>query len=277
LPPTQDFLTGGLNPGSVSIRDFNSDGILDLAVANFSSDTVSILLNTTATGAGTATFATEVTFPTGIKPESVSIDDFNSDGRPDLAVANFVSNSSGSASILLNTTATGATIPSFAPKQDFVAGAGPYSVSIGDFNRDNLPDLAVANGYSNRCLHPAQQHVPRSRHPHFCHQSRLHHWRSPLLRQRRRLQRRRETRLSNGEPLQRHRLHPAQHHRHRRHHPQFCHPSNLPYWHSPLLPQRRRLQQRPESRLSCGEHRQQHRLHPAQHYPESYCCHRHHR
>ncbi|MFB8796763.1 MAG: VCBS repeat-containing protein [Microcoleus sp.] len=139
-----DFPTG-LTPNFVSIGDFNGDGKPDLAVANSSSDTASILLNTTASNATTPTFATKVDFPTGISPNSVSIGDINGDGKPDLAVANV----SISASILLNTTATNATTPTFATKVDFTTGDIPNSVSIGDINGDGKPDLAVANIGSN--------------------------------------------------------------------------------------------------------------------------------
>jgi hypothetical protein len=80
-------------------------------VANQYSNNASILLNTTATGATTPTFAPKLPSPTGSDPRSVSIGDINGDGKPDLAVAN---TGSDSASILLNTTATGATTPTFA-------------------------------------------------------------------------------------------------------------------------------------------------------------------
>jgi hypothetical protein len=49
-------------------------------VANFDSDTASILLNTTATGATTPTFATQVSFTTGDGALGVSIGDINGDG-----------------------------------------------------------------------------------------------------------------------------------------------------------------------------------------------------
>ncbi|MEK0195653.1 FG-GAP-like repeat-containing protein, partial [Microcoleus anatoxicus] len=140
-----DFTTGS-NPYSVSIGDINGDGKPDLAVANRSSNSASILLNTTATNATTPTFAPKVDFTTGTGPFSVSIGDINGDGKPDLAVANLNSNS---ASILLNTTATNATTPTFATKVDFTTGSNPFSVSIGDINGDGKPDLAVANLSSN--------------------------------------------------------------------------------------------------------------------------------
>src|SRR4028119_2353480 len=81
LAPKVDFPTGD-GPLSVSIGEFNGDGKPDLAVANTYSNTVSILLNTTATGATTPTFATQVTFGTGANPRSLSIGDFNGDGKP---------------------------------------------------------------------------------------------------------------------------------------------------------------------------------------------------
>jgi len=38
---------------------------------------------------------------------------------------------------------------SFAPKTDFAAGDGAFSVAVGDFNADGDPDLAVANQLSD--------------------------------------------------------------------------------------------------------------------------------
>jgi len=148
LAPKVDFPTGE-GPRSVSIGDFNGDGKPDVAVANTNSSTTSILINTTATGATTPTFAPKVDLNTGISPITVSIGDFNGDGKLDVATANYNSNST---SILINTTTTGSTTPTFAPKVDFTTGTKPITVSIGDFNGDSLPDVATANRYSNTSI-----------------------------------------------------------------------------------------------------------------------------
>ena len=58
----------GSNPFSVAVADVNGDGKPDLVTANFYGNTVSVLLNTTATGATTPTFAAQATFAVGPAP-----------------------------------------------------------------------------------------------------------------------------------------------------------------------------------------------------------------
>jgi hypothetical protein len=82
----QDFATGEVSH-SVAVGDFNGDGRPDLAVANQNSSTVSVLLNTTAPGSTTPSFAAQQTFATANLPYAVAVGDFNGDGRPDLAVS----------------------------------------------------------------------------------------------------------------------------------------------------------------------------------------------
>jgi hypothetical protein len=72
----------------VAVGDFNGDGRPDLASANYSSHTVSVLLNTTTFATGPLAFTTQQPFSTGSWPDSVIVGDFNGDGRPDLASAN---------------------------------------------------------------------------------------------------------------------------------------------------------------------------------------------
>jgi len=102
---------------------------------------LSVLLFTTNIFAQVS-FSPKTDFTTGSDPYSVSIGDFNGDGKPDLAVANLNSNT---VSVLLNTTTQGATTPSFTAKTDFTTGINPHSVSSGDFNGDGKTDMAVAN------------------------------------------------------------------------------------------------------------------------------------
>src|SRR5262249_28031736 len=81
-------------------------------------------------------------FAAGDLAYSVTVADFNGDGRPDLAVTNHNANNM---SVLLNTTTPGATSPSFSAQQTFATGAYPVSVAAGDFSGDGRPDLVVAN------------------------------------------------------------------------------------------------------------------------------------
>src|SRR5208282_5107 len=118
----------------------------DLIVANGSGSTVSVLLNTTAPGAATPSFAAQQNFATGNGPASVAVADVNGDGKPDLIVAN---GSGKTVSVLLNTTAPGATTLTFAAQQTFATGTGPASVAAADVNGDGKPDLITTNANGN--------------------------------------------------------------------------------------------------------------------------------
>jgi hypothetical protein len=134
----------GMIPVSVAVADFNGDGKPDLAVVNENTNsTVSVLLNTTPAGASTVSFAAQQTFAVGFGAAFLAVPDFNGDGKPDLAVGYTSSNNtSTSASVLLNTTPTGASTVSFAAPQTFATGFdGP--LAVGDFNGDGKPDFAV--------------------------------------------------------------------------------------------------------------------------------------
>jgi hypothetical protein len=125
------------DPEAIAVGDFNGDGKQDIAVANgaFGSsiqNVVSIFL-----GDGAGGFAAATTFPVGDNPRSVTVGDFNGDGKQDLAVAN---STSGNVSILLGNGAGG-----FAAATNFAAGSGAISVTVGDFNGDGKQDLATAN------------------------------------------------------------------------------------------------------------------------------------
>ena len=132
-----DFATGS-SPWSVSVSDVNADGKPDLAVVNRVSQSISVFRNSSTSGV--VSFLSKVDFGTGPSPYSVGIGDLDSDGKPDLAVAN---NGDNTVSVFKNTSTSGGV--SFAAKVDFSAGSGPVSISIGDIDGDAKPDLAVAN------------------------------------------------------------------------------------------------------------------------------------
>src|SRR5689334_10247051 len=79
----------GASPRSVAVGDFNGDGALDMATANSDGNSVTVLLGS-RTGGFTA--AAGSPFAVGTRPQSVSVGDFNGDGKHDLAVANSGSN-----------------------------------------------------------------------------------------------------------------------------------------------------------------------------------------
>jgi len=97
-------LGGGTAPTSVALGDFNGDSDPDLATANLTSASVSVLLG----GAG-GTFgsATNYAESVGGFPSSVIVGDFNADFLDDLAVAN---SATDDVSVLLNTGQTPAAI-----------------------------------------------------------------------------------------------------------------------------------------------------------------------
>lgn len=108
-----DFATG-TGPASVITGDFNGDGKLDLAIANSTDNTVSILI-----GKPDGTFQPHVDYATDADPVAVASGDFNGDGKLDLATANLADNTvsvllgSGDTQTAELTPSDGATADSF--------------------------------------------------------------------------------------------------------------------------------------------------------------------
>ena len=131
-------------PNSISIGDLDGDGRPDLALANLSYGSVSVLRNISTPGA--VNFEPKVDFTAEMNAFSISMGDLDGDGRPDLAVAND-NGGSNTFSVLRNASTPG-TI-SFAPKIEFATSPYSSSVSIGDITGDGKPDLVVASAYYN--------------------------------------------------------------------------------------------------------------------------------
>ncbi len=137
-----------LQPTSVAVGNFDVDSKLDLAITNFATNEVVILINTTP-GIGTPTFGPPTSFPVGNGPLFVTAGDFDADGFLDLAVANTGHNPSsapvGTTVSILNGDGAGG-FPTITP---VTVGQGPVSIALGHFNAGPELDFAVANFVDN--------------------------------------------------------------------------------------------------------------------------------
>jgi hypothetical protein len=142
--PAATYPTGvpGSTPREVALGDFNGDGRLDIAAANQSNNTVSVLLGL---GAAPGTFGPAAAYPTGgTAPEGLKTGDLNGDGRPDLVVTNSIS---GTVAVLLGAPATPGT---FGPAVTYSAGGlDTWSVALHDVNKDGRLDLIATNNGNN--------------------------------------------------------------------------------------------------------------------------------
>ncbi|MGA7622404.1 MAG: FG-GAP-like repeat-containing protein [Candidatus Acidiferrales bacterium] len=136
----------GKGPTWIATGNFNSKtnttGVVDLAVANQTDNTVSILLGN-GDGTFTAAPSSPLLLPSGSSPTSIAVADFNKDGFPDLAIVNKAANT---VSIFL-----GNGDGTFKSPTSFVTGNTPTSIVAAAFNPSNptLIDLAVTNSADN--------------------------------------------------------------------------------------------------------------------------------
>ncbi len=119
--------------------DFNGDGHVDLAVANYTDNNVDIFL-----GNGDGTFTSQPAIGVGLNPFSMTALDYNGDGITDLAVGNYhrYTTSLPGAMTLLIGNGDGTFSQPLAP---ITVGQYPNDVVTADFNRDGKPDLAIPN------------------------------------------------------------------------------------------------------------------------------------
>lgn len=129
-PNPSVLTTQALDVESLTVADFNGDGIPDILV-NAGNQLTVFLGNANGTYTALAPYASLPDPPTG-----VFVGDFNGDGIPDLAVTLYESNN---ISILLGngdgTFRTGSVIPG--------SGTNAPQVAVGDFNNDGIADLAM--------------------------------------------------------------------------------------------------------------------------------------
>ncbi len=123
----------GATPYTLSAGDFNKDGKLDLAVSNFSSNTLSILL-----GNGDGTFQPQQTYSTIGQPFAIAVGDLNGDGIPDLVVGN---DGAGLNVFLGDANGDGG----FTAGAPLSAGDCLLEPVLADLNRDGNLDIIVSN------------------------------------------------------------------------------------------------------------------------------------
>ena len=126
-----DFPAGG-EPSSVAIGDLNGDGKADMATANSSGNTVSVML-----GDGAGGFGPKTDVITGMAPPPVVIGDLNQDGWGRSRHDELQRQHGLGADRLGDGT--------FRPHVDASDRNWSVSLALGDFNRDGVLDVAVSD------------------------------------------------------------------------------------------------------------------------------------
>ena len=124
----------------IATSDFNNDGYLDVAVIDYWNNYLRVLL-----GNGNGSFSMQRSYYTGRNSYSfdIGVADFNGDGYQDIAVSNnyrrnigvFLGHGDGTFE---------EQVPSFTGGYYY-----PYFFTIGDFNGDHRPDVAIAYDVQN--------------------------------------------------------------------------------------------------------------------------------
>ena len=137
-PPTQYYPSGTVNGGNgTTLADFNNDGFPDVAFPSYRPNGMQIMLNS-----GAGTFASAPTLNLSgdtFLQSSTAVADVNGDGKLDLIFTADVS-----VGVALGNGDGTFQTPTYIPLPQ-----SSYTVVVGDFNRDGIPDIAASLYDSN--------------------------------------------------------------------------------------------------------------------------------
>jgi len=142
-----DITTLHPNIRAIAIADFDGDGLNDVVTSSSSNNTLLTYRNVSSlNGAFNAVPAQGITV--SATPYSIVVQDFNGDGKPDIAVAHYGSNV---ISVIQNQSEIGTF--SLSSRIDFVSGSSApakiAAIVAADFDGDGKPDLAALNQADN--------------------------------------------------------------------------------------------------------------------------------
>ncbi|MFM2361082.1 MAG: hypothetical protein RLY16_3075 [Bacteroidota bacterium] len=135
---TKVDIIGGTDPEYLAVLDIDLDGKPDLFCNNSSVSKVSVIRNTSVPG--TISFQPRIELVTASGVKDVLMMDFDGDLYPDLASVQY----NASNLVVFKNISTPGTI-SFAAKQSFTTGTGPWYLAAADLNNDGKPEVITIN------------------------------------------------------------------------------------------------------------------------------------
>ncbi len=127
-------------PSQLALADVNGDKKCDIIVNNCAINNIRIYKNTSSPGILNFDLLYRVTLNTGMNGRGLAVADFDTDGKLDIALANYGTNTF---SIFKNTSSL--TNITFATRVDIVTGNYPFGLNVGDIDGDGRPDVVTSN------------------------------------------------------------------------------------------------------------------------------------
>jgi FG-GAP-like repeat/Secretion system C-terminal sorting domain len=134
------------SPHTICSGDIDGDGKIDVVVPNSGNNTVSIFRNICSSGNAfdTSSFSSKIDMVVLNAPLTTTLCDIDNDGKLDLAVGHYNSNS---ISIYPGSSTVGSIV--FGNRIDIPAGKNPSYVIFADFDGDGKQDMVVSNFGAN--------------------------------------------------------------------------------------------------------------------------------